>query len=190
MATALSLSGPVGYMGGSAQNSGPFVGYGSSKNYVLRYSFKTPSDGYVTKVTFKTTFRHYSSSNYSIGSSYPIRVKITDSSTSHKNAGSGSSYDVTMTGNGSVTISGLKLQPNTTYYIYLFPGHTSYSLSYCYDNEGNDYASATYEASSLGQVYIGNGTGFDAYEVYIGHGSGWDRYIRYVGNGSGWAQCS
>lgn len=49
---ALTLSGPVGYFGGISQVSGPFVGYLDDKNYVLRYSFTTPADGYITSVTF------------------------------------------------------------------------------------------------------------------------------------------
>ena len=197
MATKLTLSGPIGYMGGSSQNSGPFVGYASSKNYVLRYSFKTPTEGSVTAVQFTTTFRTYSGSG-SISSSRPIRVKITNSSTSYKNAGSGSSYDATFTGSGTVTVSNLSLVPDTTYYVWLFPGFSgSYSLSYCYDNNGDDYASIGYTAIDKTvpvitcSIAVDSSTSFtlkgassvscDIWEYSIDNGSTWTQYSTVAG---------
>lgn len=163
MATSLTLSGPVGYYGGKSQISGPFVGYLDNKNYVLRYSFTTPAGGYITSVTFATKFRHYSGD---AGTTFNVRVKITDSSSSHVNAGiSTTDYDATMSKSGtssenkSCTIDNLWLKPETTYYIYLFPG-TQYFLYYCYDNSGNDYASLTYNSAvSTHTLSLSAGTG-------------------------------
>lgn len=159
----LTLSGPIGYKGGAAQVSGPFVGYVDSSNYVLRYSFKTPSNGYITAITFATTFRHYSGDS---NTTFNVRAKITESATSHKDAGpSTTDYDATisMSGTGnhdkSCTIDGLWLKPNTTYYLYLFPG-TQYFLKYCYDNEGADLSSLSYEAIvATYELSISAGTG-------------------------------
>ena len=149
---ALTLSGPTGYMGGSSQTGGPFVGYMDSKNYVLRYSFKTPSSGYITKLKFSTTLRHYAGS---ATTTFTIRAKVTTSTSSHKDAGSTTTdYDGSFTFSGasdlnkSCTISGLWLEPNTTYYLYLFPGGTDAFTKYCYDNSGADMASLESTASS------------------------------------------
>ena len=194
MAT-LTLSEVIGYEAGSVQTSAPFVGYSESSNYVLRYSFTTPSNGYITSLSFSTTFRHHYGD---AGTTFNVRVKVTESSTSHINAGpSTTDYDATMSMSGtynqfkSCTISGLLLKPNTTYYIYLFPGTQGF-LKYCYDNNKVDYASLSYDdvVESSGLVYIDNGTTFDAYMIYIDNGSNWDQYVPYIDNGSGWDMCS
>lgn len=148
MAT-LTLSGPVGYKAGAEQTTGPFIGYSSNTNYVLRYSFTTPASGYIKALSFSTTFRHNSGD---AGTTFNVRVKVTTSATSHINAGpSTTDYDATMSMSGtanqakSCTISGLWLKPSTTYYVYLFPGSQSF-LKYCYDNNKNDFASLSYDA--------------------------------------------
>lgn len=205
MGTALSLNGPVGYKDGSAQTSGPFVGFQYSNgdiNYVLRYSFTTPSSGYITTLKFKTTLNYYSGDT---GYTRPIRLKITTSATTHINAGADATYDAeysysvnTASTSATMTINNLNLAPNTTYYIYLFPG-SGYSndgsskvgqyLVYCYDASSNDLSSLEYTDTLSGLVYIDNGSSWDAYEVYIDNGTSWDPYVLYIDDGSSWDVC-
>ena len=146
---SLTLSSPSGFANGSAQTSGPFVGHMSSANHVLRYSFKTPADGYINSLTFATTFRHFMGD---AGATYYVRVKVTESATSHVNAGSGTSdYNGTISVSGtadlgrSCTITGLWLKPNTTYYLFLFPGSQNFA-KYCYNNSGADLSSLSYNS--------------------------------------------
>lgn len=202
MATSLTLSGPVAYYGGTSSSS-LMLGYvynGGDVNCVLRYKFTTPSSGNVTALTFRTTFRWYSGD---YGYTRPIRLKVTTSSTSHKNAGeSTTDYDAEYSyyvreenTDATFIVSGLNLSPNTTYYLYLFPGSgykndgsslTGQYLVYCYDNSSNDLASLEYTDAPTGLVYIDNGSSWDAYEVYIDNGSSWDRYVPYIDNGTSW----
>lgn len=146
---SLTLSSAYGFANGSEQIGSPVVGYLSSTNYVLRYSFKTPANGYITSLTFATIFNRY----MGIASvTYNVRVKITESSTSHINAGTGTSdYNGTMGVSGtadisrSCTINGLWLKPNTTYYVFLFPGSQDFAYS-CFDYTGADLSSLSYNS--------------------------------------------
>lgn len=149
MAT-LTLSKPVGYMGGNLQTYGPLVGNSNNLNYVLMYSFTTPEIGYISSVTFSNIFRHYTGS---ASRTNEIRVKVTESDSSHINAGvetTDYNASIILAGSASSTkscaINGLWLKPNTTYYIYLFPGTQSF-LKYCYDNNGKDQGSLSYDAT-------------------------------------------
>lgn len=162
MGTALTLSSPVGYKNGSAQTSGPFVGFQYSDGdipHVLRYSFTTPAGMYITTLRLTTTLRYYSGTT---GYTRPIRVKVTQSATSHINAGASADYDAeysysvtTESTSATITISGLMLEPGTVYYLYLFPGsgykndgssgHGQY-LVFCYDNSGNDLTALEYNS--------------------------------------------
>ena len=190
---ALTLSGPVGYLAGSPQTTGPFVGYlGSGKNYVLRYSFRTPSNGYITSLTFSTKFRHYSGS---ASHSFKVGLKVTSSPNSHINASTDTKdFDadsgwMSGTGNKDITFSvkDLRLTPNTTYYVYLFPlpGDGAY-MKYCYDNNDIDYGKLSYDSIIYGLVYLEDGTQAEPYEAFIDNGSSWDFYIPNGDNGSGW----
>lgn len=212
MATNLTLSGPIGYRAGIQMESGKFLGFYYSSgeiNYVLRYSFTTPTSVYITSLTFNTTFR-LAINEFPCDAGYtrPIRFKVTTSSTSHINAGKDTTdydaeysyYTTEENTPATITIDGLNLSPNTTYYLYLFPGsgyandaserHGQYMV-YLYNNNGNDLSSLAYDESNIntGFVYIDNGTGWDAYAVYIDNGSGWDQYIPYIDNGSSWDAC-
>jgi hypothetical protein len=195
MATKLTLSSPIGYVAGAQQTSGPLVGFQNNQNNVLRYSFTTPKNEIVKSLTFATTFRHIDAGSAS--ATYYVRVKVTDSATSHINAGAGAGYDASFSLSGaagdvakSCTISGLELKQNTTYYIYLFPGETYYFVKFCYDNNGKDLASLTAETIPAGQVFIDNGSTVEAYQAYIDNGSSWDLYMPYIDNGSKFELCS
>lgn len=206
MSTALTLSTPVAYYGGTPSAS-LMLGYvynNGSINCVLRYSFTTPANGYITALQLETTLRYYSGV---AGFTYPIRVKVTDSETSHINAGMNTEdydaeFDYTLTtANTTVTvpIEGIRLFPNKTYYLYLFPG-SGYStnsnakygqyLVFCYDNSKNDLSTLVYTAMLSGLVAIGNGGGWDVYECWIDNGESWERYIPYIDDGTGWVMCS
>lgn len=134
MAT-LSLSNPVAYQGGTEVSSALF-GYDGSKYRVTRYTFKTGAAG-ATKVTLSGSIAKYLG-NYDVSSVYSLRFKITTDPNSHKNATKSSDYDGQITST-SVNISiNTQLNPNTTYYLWLFSGHSAYSLYYAFDaNNGN-----------------------------------------------------
>lgn len=134
MAT-LTLSNPQPYQGGVAVSSDMF-GYDGSKYRVVRYTFKTGSAG-ATKVTLSGTIAKYIG-NWDVSSTYPLRFKITTDPDSHKNATKSSSYDGQITST-SVNVSvNMQLNANTTYYLWLFSGHSSYSLYYAYDPYNNN----------------------------------------------------
>ena len=133
MAT-LTLSNPTPYQGGTEVVSAMF-GYDGSKYRVVRYTFKTGSAG-ATKVTLSGSITKYVG-NWDVSSTYPMRFKITTSSTSHKDATKSSEYDGQITST-SVNVSvNMQLKANTTYYLWLFSGHSSYSLYYAFDSSDN-----------------------------------------------------
>jgi hypothetical protein len=134
MAT-LTLSSPAPYEGGTAVSSALF-GYASSKNRVVRYTFKTGSSG-ATSFKLSGNITKYDGS-YDVSSIYCLRFKITTDSTSHKNADKSSSYDGEITSTSVDVTVNQRLNPNTTYYLWLFPGHSSYSVYYAYNPNNNN----------------------------------------------------
>lgn len=162
MATSITLSGPVAYAGGSSTSS-KFVGYNADKNCVLRYSFTTPSGGYITSLNLSAQFAWYSAQGYSSvdGSkqSIPTRVKITTDSSSHVNAGSSTTdYNATLPtfvnfsaganvqNSISTTVSGILLSPSTTYYMYFYPSSSRHHMFYFYDYTGTDHTAISYDS--------------------------------------------
>lgn len=160
------------------------VGYESQANRVARYSFVTPAEGgsHVDIV--------YYSSGLGGGSKIPVRFFIGTDASSHANAGASSEYtgELTLGSDGKTfTYSGdILLLPNTTYYIWFFPGQAKYGY-YAWYGKGT---STLTTSGGAGLVYIGNGSTYDAYQVYIGNGTSWDLALPYVGNGTGWDLCS
>ena len=163
MATALTLSAPVGYVGTAVQPNGPFVGVNANQRQVMRYSFTTPANGIVTSLTFNTTFRYLDSGG--ANNTYYVRFKVTEDSESYINAGSGYAYDGSVSLQGaydvakSCTIAGLALSPNKTYYLWLFPGEDYYFVRFCYDNNGKDVSTLTAEVAAGYRLTISAGTG-------------------------------
>ena len=153
MAT-LSLSDLQSYVGGVAGGSSLF-GYDGS-NRVVRYTFKTGSEG-ASKVTLSGSITK-SWGMYDVSSENPIRFKITTSSTSHTNAGAGSSYDGQITSTTVNVSVNVQLKPNTTYYLWLFPGSTATYLYYSYNNSGDPTLSIVTALSSY-KLTINAGTG-------------------------------
>lgn len=202
----LTLSAPVAYYGGTGSAS-LMLGYiynGGGVNCVLRYSFTTPASGYITALKFTTKFRYYSGDT---GYTRPVRVKVTTSDTSHVNAGESTTdydaeyaYSVTTSDTAvTIAIGNLKLSPNTTYYLYLFPGsgykndgsskNGQYTV-YCYDNDKNDLSALESAAMLSGLVHIDNGESWGDYEVYIDDGESWAQYIPYIDDGESWVMCN
>ena len=134
MAT-LTLSSPQPYEGGTVVSSALF-GYASSKNRVVRYTFKTGSSG-ATSFKLSGSITKYGGT-YDVNSTYYLLFAITTSSDSHKNAGKSSDYDGKITSTTVDVTINRELQPNTTYYLWLFPGHTAYSVYYAYNANTND----------------------------------------------------
>lgn len=206
MATGLTLASPVGFCNGEEQSGGPFLGFQYSdgdRNYVLRYGFRTPTGGTLTGLTLTTTLRWYSGDT---GYLRPIRMKVTTDADSHVAAGAGDSYDaeysysVTTADTAvSISITGLTLPPDTTCYLYLFPGSgfvndgsakNGQFLLYCYDNSGADLATLEATIQPGGRVYIDTGSKWEAFEVYIDSGTQWQKYIPYIDSGTEWEMCS
>lgn len=157
------------------------VGYESSSNRVARYSFKAPATG--------ASGISLSGSGVSLGggsSSAAIRYYITTSSTSHANAGSGSTYTGTLTLNvvsGEYKITGaanIILLPNATYYLWIFPGSTTYGWWYWISTM------PLTTSGGAGLVYIDSGSSLAAYMPYIDTGSGWVQAMPYIDTGSEW----
>lgn len=154
------------------------VGYESQANRVARYSFVTPAEGgsHVDIV--------YYSNGLAGGSKIPVRFFIGTDPNSHANAGAGSEYtgELTLGSDGETfTWSGdIMLLPNTTYYIWFFPGKAAYGY---YSWYGSGTSTLT-TSGGAGLIYIGNGTSYDAYQLYVGNGSSYDLCMPYIGNGS------
>ncbi len=181
---AITPSALAAYSGGAAISTASAVAGYSSGNRVVRYTFKSPSTG-ASAVSITCT-----GASSGDGGWPSLRFYITESSTSHKNAGSGSTYTGTLTkgttSGGSNKYSGsanIILQPNTTYYLWIFPATTTYA--WCYWNTTLSNATIT-TSGSAGLVYIGN----EAYQAYVGNGESWDVYMPYIGNGTGFDLCS
>lgn len=98
--------------------------------------------------------------------------------------------------NGTITMSGIstsmktfsvsfyttELQPNTTYYLYLY-GYASYSMWVTIMETSNH---SIWVGWNAGLVYIDNGSSLEAYQCYVDNGTSWDLVIPYVDNGTGW----
>lgn len=171
---------------GTSTSTTRIVGRNASKNCVARYSFTTDSVGAST-VSFEIPKNSVGS-----GTRPPLRWCITDSASSHIDAGSSTTnYD------GTVTVTDVQgwdvftgsvnkvLSPNTTYYLWIFPNTSTYGFYYL----GGNYTATVTTSGAAGVVYIDNGTKLEAYQCYIDNGSGWDLYAPYVDNGTGWDVC-
>ncbi len=183
MAT-ITTSAPYFYKNGSGGVSG-VVGYESSSNRVARYSFTSPSTG---ASAVSLTMPYVSSGGGS--TSTAIRFYITTSSSSHTNAGASSGYHGTF----SITLSegvywptgsaSVLLLPNTTYYLWCFPGSTTYGWWYW------SGAATINTSGGAGLVRIDNGSSFVNAMPYIDNGSSWVQAMPYIDNGSSWVLCS
>lgn len=159
------------------------VGYISSKNCVVRFTFTTDSGG--GQVSW------YLDNNYFAGGTTPgLRWYIGTDPSSHVNAGASTTEyhgDVVVESkSGAYTFSGsahVSLQPNTTYYLWIFPSVSVYG----YYNLTEAQKARVTPSGSIGVVYIDNGTTVEACEVYIDNGTSWDRCVPQIDTGTGWA---
>jgi uncharacterized repeat protein (TIGR02543 family) len=116
---------------GGASSTGQLVGWNASANNNIRFTFKT--DG----TTSSAVYWSLGGNSVGDGTTPPLRWYITTSDTSHINAGANSTYhgdvSVTTANGGEKIFSGsasIKLNPNTTYYLYIFPNTTTYGWYY------------------------------------------------------------
>ena len=117
------------YAGGETTN-GVWIGYSRDVIRTVRYQFTTGSDG-ATSISFSFQGPTNPSGN---STSASINWYVTTSSTSHASAGasaikngtcSASYNSSTYAWTISVSNGAVKLLPNTTYYLWLFPNHSS-----------------------------------------------------------------
>lgn len=94
-----------------------------------------------------------------------------------------SNYIETTTGRAYLTIEGVEIKKNTTYYLILwaatsanaYTGIVPMTVAVGYDN---------------GTVYINDGAGLAAYQPYIDNGESWDLVIPHIDEGTAWSPCS
>lgn len=181
----ITTTAKVTYNGGSTSGAQQIVGINSSKNQVVRFTFKTDSNG------ASSVYWALPNNSKGSGTAPALRWVISTDASYYANAGaSTTSYngDVTVNndGYGNLTFTGyanMVLVPNTTYYLWIFPNTTKYGFYYLTTNQ---QATVT-TGGSAGVVYIDNGSSWDAYQCYIDNGSSWDLYIPYIDNGSSWS---
>lgn len=150
------------------------VGYESGSNRVARYQFTTPAAG-ASKISFSITGIELGGGN----ASSPLRFYIGTDAESHINAGQDSEYtgEITMsTDGGDYTATGeadIFLMPNTTYYLWMFPGSTTYgwfSWEHC----------KTVEIREAGLVQIDLGDATVVALPYIDYGTQWKQSVPNV----------
>ena len=161
-------------------------GDGVSKPRVVRYKFTAPLQGANALSFSKTRIGAYSGSS---STNEYLRFYVSSDPEAYAKADASFAYQgtVTMTYSGGYytatgSVSGLLLLPGKTYYLFIFPGHTSFGLwNWNYPGE----ISVTLSGAA-GIVYIDSGTALESYHCYIDNGSGWDLYIPYIDTGSSW----
>lgn len=161
------------------------VGYESKSNRVARYKFTASATGASSvSVSIKNIYFGEGSKTTA------IRFYITTSASSHANAGSSSTYSGTLTltvSGGVYTATGLAnilLMPNTVYYLWVFPGTTTYGWWYW-----NTPATLTVSGGA-GLVYIDNGSRLVAAIPYIDTGTNWVQAMPYIDTGGTWKLCT
>ena len=117
------------YSGGSATSS-KWIGYSGSTIRTVRYQFTTGNDG-ATAISFSFQGPTTPSGNSTAAS---INWYVTTDGTSHVSAGASATKNGTCSASynsstyaWTISVSGgsVKLLPNTTYYLWLFPNHSS-----------------------------------------------------------------
>lgn len=150
MATLLNLSTSTYYAGGTPGVSA-VVGWENSRARVFRVSFTAPKEG-ANHLSFK--FGRHGLGGGS--ASAPIRFYVGTSDDSHRNAGASYEYTGTVKmerqSDGTYIASGeadILLLPNKVYYLWIFPGSTTYGWFYWYRGVSEAYADGAYGAISI-----------------------------------------
>jgi hypothetical protein len=163
---------------------------GSVATRVARYVFDTPVEG-----ASKVSITFYSSGLWTedgVASTHiPIRFFVGTDQDSHIDADSTYEYTGELTlGSDYTTFTGeanVVLLPNTTYYLWFFPGEDQ-SFG-CYQWYRENYTSELVISGAGGVVYIDNGSSLEMYQCYVDNGTDWDLYIPYIDNGTNWDIC-
>ncbi len=157
MATNITTGKPLCYEAG-ASGASYVVGYESKHNRVVRYAFTTGSGG---ASEISVSIPNYTKNSDSGSDSAPLRFFIGTSPTSHANAGADSEYTgaLTMTTAGGyyhfTGTAKIILAPNTTYYLWIFPGSTAYGWWWV-ASQGT--ATVTVHTAAMSSFTVSNGT--------------------------------
>lgn len=162
------------------------IGLDNVGNRVGRYAFTTPATG-ATGFTLSITDAALNNG----GAHGTIRFYITTDGESHKNAGANTTpYTDEMVRTGKTLkaiANGQSLKPNTTYYIWVFPGFGyAHGMSW-YKINGSVSIELTVR---IGLVQIWDGSKWVPAIPHIYDGSKWVQAIPYVWDGSKWNICS
>lgn len=83
-----------------------------------------------------------------------------------------------------------KLEPNTTYYLFLWAGGVGYGGAYQIGMHANHLSRHTAIVTYYENVtHIDNGSELKAHKCYIDTGDDWIPIIPYIDNGSSWSPC-
>jgi hypothetical protein len=158
MATNVDLRGNWAFFTNGVQNNNRrYVGHDTSGNAVIRYHFRTPAAG-ANSLSWKQT---RATAAYGTPGG-KLRFYVGDDPNSHINAGPEADYhgEDTPTGSGYLTvggsISGLTLLPDKDYYLFIFPGFSSYCL-YGWDYQYEEYAITVTLDGAAGVVRLKEG---------------------------------
>ena len=186
MGTPISFIGNSVYYAGGSSGASNVVGWESSRTRVVRYKFTAPPEG-ASRFAFSIG-THYLGGG---SASAPLRFYVGESDTSHANAGKDAEYHgtVTMTKeNGEYLASGdanILLLPNTTYYLWIFPGSETYSWFEWY---GNVKTATAYGAAGL--VSIDTGSEIIKAIPFVDDGERLRQLMPHIEDGNKWNLCS
>lgn len=187
MATNITTGKPLCFEAG-ASGASYVVGYESKQNRVVRYEFRTDGGG---ASDISVAIHNYSKSADTGSASAPLRFYIGTSPTSHANAGAGSEYlgQLTMTtAGGYYHFTGsakVVLAPNTTYYLWIFPGSTTYGWWWV-ASQGT--ATVTVHTAAMSSMSVGNGTLGQTVPITITRHGSFTHTLWYRHGSENWVQ--
>lgn len=161
------------------------VGIESKSNRLVRYTFTAPGGG-----ALKALMTFYTNGDRIGNHDVPLRFYIGTDPTSHVNAGPDSEYHGTLTKTkstkGAVFTGELDilLLPDTTYYLWIFPGvnTTDYYGYYSWYPPDSDLKNTLTLSGGAGLVLINR----VVHQAYIDDGSQLHLYLPFVDNGVDW----
>ena len=187
MSTTVEFNGKSVYYANGVSGSSNVVGWESSQTRVVRHSFIAPAEG---GSRFSFSIGNHDGGGGTL--SAPIRFYVGTSPTSHEKANKDSEYHgtVTMTklSSGEYVATGeveMILMPNTTYYLWFFPGSTTYGWYSWYINN-----STLTIHGAAGLVAIDIGSEIIKAIPFADDGSGWRQAMPHIDNGIKWNLCS
>ena len=161
------------------------VGIESKSNRLVRYTFTSPGEG-----ALKALMTFYCDGDRKGSYDVPLRFYIGTDPASHVNAGPDSEYHGVLTkstGKEGAIFTGeldILLLPNTTYYLWIFPGvnTTDYYGYYSWYPPDSDLVNTLTLSGGAGLVLINR----VAHQAYIDDGSQLHLYLAFVDNGEDW----